>query len=55
MAIVGGALMPPLQGAIIDRGTILGHPAVNVSYALPTLCFVIVSIYGLASYRRIKR
>ena len=55
MAIVGGALMPPLQGAIIDRGTILGHPAVNVSYALPMLCFVIVSIYGLASYRRIKR
>ena len=47
MAIVGGALMPPLQGAIIDQGTILGHPAVNVSYALPLLCFVIVTIYGL--------
>ena len=49
MAIVGGALMPPLQGAIIDRGTILGHPAVNVSYLLPLLCFVIVTIYGLRS------
>ena len=47
MAIVGGALMPPLQGAIIDQGTILGHPAVNVSYCLPLLCFVIVTIYGL--------
>jgi len=47
MAIVGGALMPPLQGAIIDCGTIMGHPAVNVSYALPLLCFVIVAIYGL--------
>ena len=47
MAIVGGALMPPHQGAIIDQGTILGHPAVNVSYALPLLCFVIVTIYGL--------
>ena len=47
MAIVGGALMPPLQGAIIDQGTILGHPAVNVSYALPLLCFVIVTIYGI--------
>ena len=47
MAIVGGALMPPLQGAIIDQGTILGHPAVNVSYALPLLCFVVVTIYGL--------
>ena len=47
MAIVGGALMPPLQGAIIDCGTVLGHPAVNVSYALPLICFVIVTIYGL--------
>ena len=49
MAIVGGALMPPLQGMLIDCGTILGHPAVNVSYALPLLCFFIVAIYGLRS------
>lgn len=49
MAIVGGALMPPLQGMIIDCGTIFGHPAVNVSYALPLLCFVIVAIYGFRS------
>ena len=47
MAIVGGALMPPLQGAIIDLGTVAGHPAVNVSYCLPLLCFVIVTIYGI--------
>lgn len=47
MAIVGGALMPPLQGAIIDLGTVCGHPAVNVSYLLPLLCFVVVIIYGL--------
>lgn len=51
MAIVGGALMPPLQGAIIDRGVIAGMPAVNVSYALPMLCFVIVAIYAYRSYR----
>ena len=47
MAIVGGALMPPLQGVIIDCGTIAGHPAVNVSYCLPLICFVIVALYGL--------
>ena len=47
MAIVGGALMPPLQGMIIDCGTIMGHPAVNVSYCLPLMCFVVVAIYGL--------
>ena len=47
MAIVGGALMPPLQGMIIDYGTICGHPAVNVSYVLPFVCFIIVAVYGL--------
>ncbi len=52
MAIVGGALMPPLQGMIIDCGTIFGHPAVNVSYALPLLCFVIVSIYGFRARKK---
>jgi len=53
MAIVGGALMPPLQGAIIDCGTIMGYPAVNISYSLPLLCFVIVAIYGLRSRKRV--
>ena len=47
MAIVGGALMPPLQGVIIDFGTVFGHPAVNVSYVLPFICFIIVAVYGL--------
>ena len=46
MAIVGGALMPPLQGAIIDLGTIGGFPAVNISFALPLFCFVVVALYG---------
>ena len=46
MAIVGGALMPPLQGAIIDCGELLGMPAVNVSFALPLICFIVVAVYG---------
>ena len=49
MAIVGGALMPPLQGMIIDCGTVFGHPAVNVSYCLPLFCFIVVAIYGIRS------
>jgi len=53
MAIVGGALMPPLQGMIIDRGTIMGHPAVNISYCLPLLCFIVVAIYGLRARRKV--
>lgn len=51
MAIVGGALMPPLQGAIIDYGTIAHHPAVNVSFVLPLICFVFITIYGLRSMK----
>jgi FHS family L-fucose permease-like MFS transporter len=47
MAIVGGALMPPLQGMVIDQGVLFGMPAVNVSYALPLICFVVVTIYAL--------
>ena len=49
MAIVGGALMPPLQGMIIDQQTICGHPAVNVSYVLPFVCFLIIMVYGWRS------
>ena len=51
MAIVGGAPMPPLQGMIIDCGTVYGHPAVNVSYSLPLICFVVVAIYGMRAIK----
>ena len=54
MAIVGGACMPVLQGSIIDMGgsahVLLGLPSVNVSYALPLFCFVIIGIYGLRCF-----
>lgn len=52
MAIVGGALMPPLQGAIIDCGTVAGMPAVNVSYSLPLFCFLMVTAYGLLTQKK---
>lgn len=55
MAIVGGALMPPLQGRIIDMGTIGALPAVNVSFFLPLICFVVVASFGYYSYRRYCR
>ncbi len=51
MAIVGGALLPPLQGSIIDLGTVAGHPAVNVSFCLPLVCFLAVMIFGWRRYR----
>jgi FHS family L-fucose permease-like MFS transporter len=52
MAIVGGALMPPLQGLLIDQEVIFGHPAVNVSFVLPLICFLIIICYGYRSYSK---
>ena len=51
MAIVGGALMPPLQGMIIDLGTVGSLPAVNFSFILPFICFVVIFIYGFRTSR----
>ena len=51
MAIVGGALMPPMQAAIIDLGTVGFLPAVNFSFILPFVCFVIIAIYGFRAYK----
>ena len=54
MAIVGGAVMPPLQGLIIDQGTVAAHPAVNVSFVLPFICFLIITVYGIRAYGNMK-
>lgn len=51
MAIVGGALMPPLQGTIIDLGTVGSMAAVNVSFVLPLVCFFVVTAYGVYTTR----
>ena len=55
MAIVGGALMPPLQGMIIDQHTLFGHPAVNVSFILPFICFLFIICYGWRSHLKLKK
>ena len=57
MAIVGGALTPPLQGIICDIGgtgyadvMFFGYvPEVNLSFALPLVCFIVVAIYSYRS------
>ena len=46
MAILGGSVLPAVQALIIDSGaTVL--PAVNLSFIVPALCFVVVLLYGL--------
>jgi len=60
MAIVGGALIPPMQGLMLDMGgpgfsdvAILGYiPEVNFSFILPMCCLLVVVIY---SYRSIGK
>ena len=58
-AIVGGALMPPLQGRIIDLGDdITGNldlgfmslPAVSASFVLPLICFIVIAFYGFLAH-----
>lgn len=46
MAILGGSVLPPLQASIIDCKTLLGMPAVNVSFVLPLICFIVIVVYG---------
>ncbi|NIJ45886.1 FHS family L-fucose permease-like MFS transporter [Wenyingzhuangia heitensis] len=62
MAIVGGALMPILQGSILDWGgpgfsdvKILGFiPEVNFSFILPLICLAVVARYGMVTYKKSK-
>ena len=54
MAILGGSVLPPLQASIIDRGTLFGMPAVNVSFILPFFCFVVIVLYAVFVFKLTK-
>lgn len=47
MAILGGSVLPPLQAKIIDAGSILNLPAVNISFLIPLVCLVVIAVYGI--------
>jgi FHS family L-fucose permease-like MFS transporter len=51
MAILGGSVLPPLQGAITDLGQIGSMSAVRASFVLPLICFVVIALYGFRAYR----
>lgn len=59
MAIVGGALLPMLQGMIIDAGgngvadtKIMGVTEVSFSFILPLVCFVYIAWYGMHIFKK---
>ncbi len=45
MAILGGSLLPAVQAMIIDSN-VQALPAVNLSFVVPMVCFVVVMVYG---------
>ena len=45
MSILGGALLPPLQGMVSD------HTNIYTSYAVPAFCFVVVTAYAVYAHR----
>jgi FHS family L-fucose permease-like MFS transporter len=45
MAILGGALLTPLQGIVSDYSNI------NASYLIPLVCFIVVLIYAIRANR----
>jgi MFS transporter, FHS family, L-fucose permease len=46
MAIVGGAIIPPLQGAIADISGSL-----QLSFLIPLLCYAFIAYYGFVGYK----
>jgi FHS family L-fucose permease-like MFS transporter len=45
MAILGGALLPPLQGIVAD------HIGIQYSFVVPMMSYVYIAFYGMYGYR----
>ena len=55
MAILGGSVLPPLQARIIDGPGLGSIPSVNISFIIPTICFVVIMLYGIYVSKLHKR
>ena len=49
MAIVGGSIMPPFQGMLVDLGQVGWLPAVNFSFILPLISFCVIAMYAYSN------
>ena len=56
LAIGGGSLMPPLQGAIMDMSSFsmgeLMLSSTRVSFCLPVICFLVIGFFGWNTARK---
>jgi FHS family L-fucose permease-like MFS transporter len=48
IAVVGGAVFPPLQGMIADS------QGIQISYMVPCLCFILIVVYGIFCDRNFR-
>ena len=47
MAIVGGAVIPPLQGVFADL-----TGSLQLSFVVPMLCYLYIAFYGFKGYKQ---
>ncbi|WP_201985992.1 L-fucose:H+ symporter permease [Hymenobacter rubidus] len=47
MSIVGGAIMPPLMGTLID----LRGDNIQIGYLVPMVCYLVILLFGMYGYR----
>jgi len=47
MAIIGGAIFPVIMGKIIDNA----NDNIQIGYAVPMLCFLVVLYFGLKGHQ----
>jgi FHS family L-fucose permease-like MFS transporter len=47
MSIVGGAIIPPIMGIIID----MNGDNVQIGYIVPLVCFLVILYFGLSGYK----
>lgn len=50
LAIGGGSLMPPLQGAIMDLGDFGFLSSTRASFVLAWICFLVIAAYGFRTF-----
>ena len=62
MSIVGGALLTPLQGKLLDLGgagyedvSYLGFTEMRFSFVITLICFIVIAVYGKLVYSKYNK